>query len=420
MTQYSNLHKRLFVMPYSAMAGWINTLEQEDIKFSILTADFDVEYIKMLVENDTISWYLTNQESFLRIGGIIKNTKWLSVTIDESTCIMNPKARISKFYAGHSRNFKDVPYRTIMTGTPNPNSEMDYITQYRFLDNAFGNYFQFQDKYCTRLRNYNIVPSMEGVRKIRDHVSKTALIMKIEDIRQVIPPVRIQRMVKLSEDHMSDYKSFLKNSMLTLNGTTLKIKSVPGLFSHLRKFTSGFFGTLGENGDRPQGLQIHQQKINELLYLVTTELKGQRIVVWSDFRRYEMPILCREFKKRRITHKVIHGDIKPLDRIEIIRDFNSGNCNIVICHPRTAEMGVDFSTADHQIWLSSTLSPKVRQQCERRLDHQDRTTPYSIIDILIENTIDQDIYTNLMEAKSRADMSRRMVRSLSIYRSKMV
>jgi SNF2 family DNA or RNA helicase len=69
----------------------------------------------------------------------------IKVTLDESTRIKNPQAKVGKYLIGIRDNFA---YRRILSGSPAPQGPHDLWGQFKFIGAVSSNYFSFRNTYC--------------------------------------------------------------------------------------------------------------------------------------------------------------------------------------------------------------------------------------------------------------------------------
>lgn len=76
---------------------------------------------------------------------LLKKELRLKVTLDESTRIKNPKARVGKYLISLANRFA---YRRILSGAPAPQGPHDLWGQFKFIGAVDSNYFSFRNTYC--------------------------------------------------------------------------------------------------------------------------------------------------------------------------------------------------------------------------------------------------------------------------------
>ena len=165
--------KLLVVCPKSIVDVW----EQEFEKFAAFHYQLAVLDGTSSQKADTIRYMIgtglqvivVNYESCWRLEAEL--TRWHPdmIVCDESSKIKNPQAKCSK--ALH-RLGKISEYNLILTGTPITNSQLDFFSQYKFLDEKIfgGSFYSFRAHYAILggYQNHQIV----GYKHLADLVEK--------------------------------------------------------------------------------------------------------------------------------------------------------------------------------------------------------------------------------------------------------
>jgi len=131
--------KVLIIAPNSTLTSWEDELTLEGIGDPVHLAGKRADRLAKLVGPG--NWFLINPEGCIPIKDntasgvfceLLADHPWDVVLLDESTFIKNPNTKITKFLLN---NFRDVPHRWILTGTPNPEGPLDFFSQFKFLNN---------------------------------------------------------------------------------------------------------------------------------------------------------------------------------------------------------------------------------------------------------------------------------------------
>jgi superfamily II DNA or RNA helicase len=79
--------------------------------------------------------------------------------------------------------------------------------------------------------------------------------------------------------------------------------------------------------------------------------------------------------------------------------FMSQHFQILCAQVAVGSHGIDLSVADTAIYYSNTYSAEKRGQSEDRIVHPQKTHPVLYIDLVTNNTVDQDCETALREKR---------------------
>ena len=394
----------LLVMPGSCIRSWIVTLEEEGQAYASIALMDKKKRLNLLAtvpDHPGNIWIITNKEAHLAVPAMAA-IDWDAVVLDESPFIRNPRSKASKYYVG---NFRRVPTRLILTGTPNPESDLDYYQQLKFLGhNLLGatDYWQFRARYFNEV-DYDWHPK-PGVREaIRSWLSKVAFTLRRKDVQMEVKKVPELRLITMPPDIKKLYKQLEKEFFVEFEGATVETKTEAAKWGYLRQFCDGVI----------EDKLVWDGKIKELISLLEGELKGESVVVWFVYN--EPMKRCHEaLLKAGISSQWLSGEHDVSQRLKVATDFSRKKFRVLCCQTKIATYGEDFSVADTAIFYGLPAGNLERMQVEDRIIHLDKVDKKGVlvIDLVAEGTVDDDLYELSAQKKHRAvsagDIIRRM------------
>jgi len=394
--------KILVVCPYSAFMSWEEELQEENQKYiySIVgTKKVRLELLNKISRDKRITWSIINKEGFLVIPEI-RNIKWDCLVWDESHYLKNPQSKISKFYVN---NFRDVKGRYCLTGTPAPENELEYFQQLIFLDEnnmKFKNYWEYRHAcFVEGFHNYKL--HAYGRKYLENVLSKNCFFLTRKEVNLGGEKIYIKRSLVLSPKLKKVYKTIVEEFVLEGDGIKLDMTIFAGQkWIWLRRLCGGF----------AEKKLVHKLKCNEILEFLRGELKSQQLVIWCAFTR-EIEYLNKFLKQKKFKVDMIYGKVKQRDRIAIRKKFNSKKIQILIAQPETLKLGVNLSISDTAIYYSSPTGLETRLQSEDRIIG-DKKSSSLIIDLLIKDSVEEDILISLMRKETQQELMRRVMRRI--------
>lgn len=390
----------LIVCPLSVVDTWINEMEKEDICPINLA-----EHPKLI--SSVSRYHIINYEKLITRGSTLPSLNmitcpkipWEVVMLDESTRIKNPKAKITKACC---RYFANVKHKAILSGLPNPESEMDYVEQLRFLYGRFlgcKTYWQFRHTYYNAPSwGWKWTPRMGTIKRIKRYLKVNTCVLTREEVGMANKKINQLRTVILSRVSRKVYDEMEKN----LEYGELSTKIIPVAMNYLSQIAGG------RPKDRKLANGIHNRKITEVLQIVLNELPHERIVIWFRFNK-ELKAMQQYLKMYKVRCRRITGDT-PLDvREKRRRMFHKNRIRVLLLQIKCAKFGTDLSCADSQIYFSNSWSYEDRAQSIERLEHPERTKSIGIIDIVAKDTVDEDVLEVLNHKKARSSTFNRLV-----------
>ena len=396
----------LIAMPFSAFGGWIEDLQKDGTHPSdIVELDGTAKQRAMKLADGLDSgakYFLFNKEGHSVIP-MIKEVDWGTVVLDESTFVKSPKAQVTKFY---TKNFRNVKHRYILTGTPMTESELDYFCQLHFLnENILGqkNYWEFRNKHFRPSGFHGFTPTHKGKAFITERIAKSCFFMKRKEVDLGGEKIYEKRVVKQTPQFHRIQREVIKTFLLTDgNGTELaSTMFATQKFIWLRRLCGGFL----------DGKLVYNAKINELIELITGELNNERAIILCVFTE-EIDLCYDRIIKVKKRAARIHGGVPPVKRRELLAMFQKGQLDFLIAQPECFKYGVNASSANTEIYYSTPTSLETRQQSEDRVIDVSKKDSALIIDLMVKNSIEVDIYDSLMAKEDAEQMWRRIINRL--------
>ncbi len=392
----------VIVGPYSVMGAWRKELDAEGIEwveiFGSMTSRKKILLMQELQGKflqKKSCWVLTNKEIWRSLPEI-RTIPWDHRVIDESTFLKNPVAGVTKYFNSWQPKFSD--WR--LTGTPNPESDLDFFGQTIDLWEQ-KNYYQWRNHWFVQL-GFSWLIKQYLTKDFHKILNDNCFFLSRKDTGTDVERIYETRIVKLPPSVRKIYNKLAEEFIMELpDGSSWETEFAPVQYSWLRRLCGGAMP------GREDGMaEYWDGKLKALLELLGGELKGQQVVIWAHFREeIERIAKCLETP-------YIHGDVKPSERDRLVSDFQVGRFKWIVGQPACLAHSTDFSCADTMIYFSSPESLEIRKQSEKRIEAVSKSTPSLIIDLVSEGTVDEVIVRSLEKKESRAQMTREIIKSL--------
>ncbi len=326
------------------------------------------------------------------------------VIVDESSKLKSHKAKRTKLITDLCST---VPYCYLLSGTPAPNSFMEYFTQIAIVDpllwgTKFYKWrteyfvpFGFQNKQY-RIKKYLEPKLIEDLRTVSRAVTK-------EDVLDLPPRTENIYRVELNTTEKQAYREMKQRLYVNLLDKNGNLKAgISGANAavavmKLRQITSGFIIDT-ENG---QWHQIGDSKINALGDLLDT-IGNHQLHIWTQFR--PEPIMIGELlKKRGASFAVCNGTVSAKDKRSAITGYKAGDFQYLLAHPRTLGHGVTLNNAAYSIYFSVSHSYEEDKQSKDRNFRKGQDKAVSLYWMIADNSIDGIIMNCLRTKKHVQD-----------------
>jgi hypothetical protein len=396
----------LVIAPFSVLYGWANELKEEQELHTLL----DNKNIKKRLEEfeKRISaysirrryWFLCNKEIWKWFPDLYK-LKFDCIIIDESVILKNPKAKITNYFIN---NFREVPYRIILSGLPAPESPLDYYCQIKFLSHDIlkeKSYWEFRARQFYNSWGYEWNLTQRGKLYLRNSIKPYCSFLNRNDVSLNNKKIYEREYIELPKEIRKSYDTILKECVLEHNNQIFnKTVFATTVYLWLRKICSGF---VMDNF-------ISTHKRDSLLDLLNTNLKNQQIIIWCQY--------LNEIKSLSILKNsgFINGSVLPSEREALRNKFQSGRIQYLIIQPTTFKYGTKLTAAQTMIYYSTPDGLDTRRQTEDRILDVTSNSGILIIDMLCKKTIEENILNGLNKKYSKAKIIEEFINGLQIER----
>jgi SNF2 family DNA or RNA helicase len=394
-------HKILVVAPYSALYGWSLELDAEGEESKGVTELYGERKERLEIINSsytTNKWFLINKEGHRTLPEI-SDYYFDTIIIDESTFIKGPSSQTTDFYIN---NFRDAEHRYILTGTPAPESELDYFCQLRFLDWSMwdeNNFWQFRHKNFGII-HYTPYIKPDSSQYLEQTLAKNCYFLTRANVKLGGRKIYEKRMIKLTRKVRKIYEKVEREFILSYMGKEQETIYAPTKYIWLRRLCGGF-------ADQEF---ISYVKIKELASLLTGELHNEQVVVLCKHVN-EVKMLTKYFSTK-YSVGMIYGGVNKRKRPEIYKAFQSGDLDLLIAQSETVKHGVNLSASDTVVFYTSPDGGESREQAEDRIVNTATNDSSLIVDLVCQDTIEEDVMKNLVKKEGRQAMMRNTVQRL--------
>lgn len=384
--KHKKAKRTLVVCPLSIMDTWKRELELEGIIYFEFRT-FKKELVPFLALFNGV--VLTNYEALLHTE--LQSVPWECVILDESQKIRRHQAKISRIC---SDSFKDVPLKAILTGTPAPESPLDYFQQFKFLKGQMldlDNIWDFKFRHMV-MYGSKFIPTHGAINLIKGFLQQNAIVVtrKNPAVQSIFKNEKIYspRFIEMEKDAYSVYKKMERDWAIGIDSeNALHAKFAIVVQNYLHQMASGYL-------KRSEGF-VSNHKLKELLTICQDEINPEDKVVIFCKHLKELQAICESLPGA----IPINGEVPPENRTQRIKSWTSNNHNrFLVCQIATASMGINLSAADTAIYFSNSWALQDRLQSEDRiLSPENNTLLY--IDLITKNTIDEDIVQALQDKR---------------------
>ena len=311
--------------------------------------------------------------------------------------------------SAQSRSLRSIgcraKFRLILTGTPVSQSPLDFFSQYLFLDpSIFGTRWQSFEARYARKGGY-MGKKIISYRRL-DELSKKAyqIAYRVTKAEALDLPPTVDEFVyaELEPVARKHYKQLEKEMFLDLGSKVCSPKIALTKILRLHQLSGGFLTVTDLDEQNREVRAISKAKLSALNESVIG-LAGKQVVIFCLFRP-ELEAISLAMKKLKVTCQTLSGGTTLDHRRRMIRGFQAGTTQVLICQIAAGGVGITLTAADTAIFYSFGHSLMEYEQAKARLDRVGQTKNVTFIHILGKDTVDETILKSLREKRDIAMM----------------
>jgi SNF2 family DNA or RNA helicase len=336
----------------------------------------------VITNHDGVKWLEKNPDLL---------AEFTHICVDESTAFKNAKSQRSAALVNVA---KQIPFRRLMTGTPNPNSVTDLWHQVFLLDwgERLGKFFQFRNACCDptqvgagkEMVQWTDKPG--AVEYVSDKIKDITMRFKREDCLDLPERTFSTMLLDVPDWLRKQYDEFEKHSVLETNTGLVKGVHASAKVRKMLQLLSG--AVYDQEGN---AVRVHDERYELVMQLIS---EREQVLVGFNWK-HEVAALVDAAKKWKFSYAVINGDTPASKRAEIVEQFQRGEIRVIFAHPQSAGHGLTMTAATTLIWCSPTYNSEHYEQFNARNYRKGQEKKVEVIRIAYRGTKEIDVYAKL-------------------------
>lgn len=321
---------------------------------------------------------------------------------DESSRIKNPSAKRTE----RTIEFRDASkYRIILNGTPIALGIQDLWSQYELLDPNIigsGDYWSYKSRYLTMggFEGKQIV----GVQNIEElmRLIEPYTVEVGKDVLNLPPKLMTVRYVTATTEQKQLLKEIKLGFGLNEHSAVIKIENVLERVLRWRQVVGGWLPRLDPLTEETVLEPLKENpKMDLLLDTIADNFAGSKFIIWSTFV-HEIEFIADKLAEQYGPQSVekYYGKTEK-DRRSAIEDryCNDPSLRFFVGNPATAGLGLTLVSDlnDTLIYYSGTNAYIDRAQSEDRAHRIGQNSSVTIVDLVMEKTVDELIVASINE-----------------------
>jgi SNF2 family DNA or RNA helicase len=346
---------------------------------------------------------------------ITRHIKDNLLVIDESSRMKNHTSKTTKTIL----SFKDLPkFKIIMSGTPAPNTPLEYWAQMEFLRDwtLHKSFFAFRNSYFHLQRGKQIMDIQRGQMITRDMMrgimekgwkyeitpqSMTGLMERIKPLvfwakkgECLSLPEQLDeiRKVELGDKQRRHYKEMKDDLITEIRNTPITAQVALAKIMKLREITSGFAIDTLSGREIDIGESPKLKELNEVI----EEAGNQQQIIWACFK-WDITKICALLQERHGEgcYRTLYSGTR--DHQASINEFKGGEARFLVANPHSAAHGLTFTNCSLETFFSLDYSWEYYEQAKARIHRAGQINKCTYVHLIAKDTIDEQVLKCLRE-----------------------
>ncbi len=437
--QEQRLYRALIVCPNSVRLNWLREFERFCTvggKVNIIKGG-EIERMSQLIEamlpedECMFTACIISYDGMVRTWDAIGNIDWDLAVLDEAHYIKWPETKRAKM----AMRLRDkARARMVLTGTPVCNTPLDLYSLFEFMGegwSGFQSWKNFRDFYgvfnAAEGDAHRKLVGIQNLPFMKERLARTSFIIRKEEALPDLPEKvydtyevemnasQAEAYQHLAESMLHEIEEQLENS----ENKTITINNILTQLLRLAQVTAGYIvwdEVIDPNSMetlRAKNIEFFSPdpKLEALVEILKEKEPNQKTIVWSCFVPC-IKTISERLTREGIDHVTFYGGTSDDERVEAERRFNyDPSCKVVVGNPAAGGVGLNLlgypphggenyeTNCDHVIYYAQNWSMVQRAQSEDRAHRRGTRTNVRITDLVVPDTIDEEIRVRVLKKK---------------------
>lgn len=298
-------------------------------------------------------------------------------------CAWKPGLIIIDELAGYYRNIKTNRWKAMaalkfktqcamwaFTGTPVTKNLMDAYAQCmlvhpekmpRMRNGKIITYVAFRDMLMTNPAQHIWVPKSNALETVHSVMQPAIRFSRTDVMRDIKTPILIRKDISLSPEQKKLMDEMVAEGKAKYGDSIIRAKEVMTLITKACQIALGeVYDSKGNPISIPSGPRF------QALLDVYDEVEQTPLIVAVPYI-HAMHALSDKLRLQGFKVELIYGDTAQTRRGEIVRDFQAGKVDFLLCHPKTLAHGVTLTRSSTVVWYGPMYDLELYAQLNDRI-----------------------------------------------------
>jgi len=364
LMQRGDVRRCLILCPLSIMqSAWLGDLNNSIIHRSAVIAHHAQASRRIEMVQQDYEFVIANYDGLNLIADeIINDGRFDLIIVDEANAY---KTMTTKRWKALKSIVGPNTHLWMMTGTPASQSPADAYGLARLVNpDGVPKFFTgWRDKVMNKVTQFKWVPKASAAQDVHEALQPAIRFTK-EQCLDLPPVLTMTREVPLTPQQAKYYNLLKERMMVQAAGETITAVNAAAGVSKLLQISCGAAYT-----DDKEVIEFDAAPRLSVLEEILEET-SRKVIIFALFRS-TISTIHTHLLKRNITAEVIHGDITPPKRADIIRRFQTEkDPRVLVMQPQATAHGITLTAADTVVFFGPLMSVEQYIQCIARADRK--------------------------------------------------
>lgn len=318
------------------------------------------------------------------------------VILDESSKLKAHNSAISK----QMKLFcQQMPRVYLMSGTPAPNTELEWWTQASILGVGWGkSYHAWKTRVAVSCGygGHEWRVTAAGREAIKRDLAPHCWHVHKEDVLDLPERTHVTRPVDLSPEEWDAYRAMAATAVARIDGHDVEAPHTLTQLAKLRQGTSGFMYMPNAEDVLPMAVWAGSSKLSALADLLDEIGANTPVVVWAHYAA-EYEAIALMLGRRVLPY---HGRVSDAGRSENLKDWLAGKAPVLLASPASIGHGVTLTRASYMVWFSGSYSYEQYHQANDRIYRYGQRNACTYYHLVVPGTIDE-VVLDVVQKKAK-------------------
>lgn len=364
LMQRGDVRRCLILCPLSIMqSAWLGDLNNSIIHRSAIIAHHAQASRRIEMVQQDYEFVIANYDGLNLIADeILNDGRFDLVIVDEANAY---KTMTTKRWKALKSIVGPNTHLWMMTGTPASQSPADAYGLARLVNpDGVPKFFTgWRDKVMNKVTQFKWMPKASAAEDVHEALQPAIRFTK-EQCLDLPPVLTMTREVALTPQQAKYYNLLKERMMVQAAGETITAVNAAAGVSKLLQISCGAAYT-----DDKEVIEFDAAPRLSVLEEILEET-SRKVIIFALFRS-TIDTIHKHLLKRNITAEVIHGDITPPKRADIIRRFQTEkDPRVLVMQPQATAHGITLTAADTVVFFGPLMSVEQYVQAIARADRK--------------------------------------------------